>query len=135
MGKMIDVLEYSEDYVEREDVEVMEHGEKEEESQVLWANEEEDENGIDEEKQDSVIDSDYEPLKMYLKEMGTIPLLTRDGEIEMAKKIERGRGKLMMIIFSVPFALEKLLAIWDSVKNGETALDHIVQNAGSSEDN
>ncbi len=134
MGKMIDVLEYSEDYVEREDVEVMEHGEKEEESQVLWANEEEDENGIDEEKQDSVIDSDYEPLKMYLKEMGTIPLLTRDGEIEMAKKIERGRGKLMMIIFSVPFALEKLLAICESVKNGETALDDIVQNAGSSED-
>lgn len=134
MGKMIDVLEYSEDYVEREDVEVMEHGEKEEESQVLWANEEEDENGIDEEKQDSVIDSDYEPLKMYLKEMGTIPLLTRDGEIEMAKKIERGRGKLMKIIFSVPFALEKLLAICESVKNGETALDDIVQNAGSSED-
>jgi RNA polymerase primary sigma factor len=134
MGKMIDVFEYSEDYVEREDVDVLEHGEREEESQVLWANEEEDENGTDEEKQESIVNSDYEPLKMYLREMGSIPLLTRDGEIEMAKKIERGRGKLMKIIFSVPFALEKLFAICECVKNGETALDDIVQNAGGSED-
>lgn len=134
MGKMIDVLEYSEDYVEREDVDVMEHGEREEESQVLWENEDEDESGVEEEKQDSAVDSDYEPLKMYLKEMGSIPLLTRDGEIEMAKKIEKGRGKLMKIMFSVPFALQKLIAVSEFVKSGEAVLDDIVQNAGSSED-
>lgn len=134
MGKITEVLEYSEDYVEREDVDFLEHGEREEDRGILWANDEEDENAIDEEKQDSLIDSDYEPLKMYLKEMGSIPLLTRDGEIEMAKKIEKGREKLMKIIFSVPFALERLIAIGESVRNGETVLDDIVQNAGSSED-
>ncbi len=138
MGKLTYLLEYSEDYVEREDVDVLDHGDREgdkvEDGEVLWADEEEDENGNDSEKQDSAVDSDYEPLKMYLKEMGSIPLLTRDGEIDMARKIERGRGKLMKIIFSVPFALERLLAICESVKSGETELDDIVQNAGSSED-
>jgi hypothetical protein len=136
MGKMTDVLEYSEDYVEKEDVDLLEHGdgEREEDHGVLWTKEEEDENEIDEEKQESIIDSDYEPLKMYLKEMGSIPLLTRDGEIEMAKKIEKGREKLMKIIFSVPFALERLIAIGESVKDGEATLDDFVQNAGSTED-
>ena len=138
MGKITDVLEYSDDYIEREDVDFLEHGENSErgeEREVLWTDgDEEDEIGIEEDKQDSMVDSDYEPLKMYLKEMGSIPLLTRDGEIEMAKKIEKGREKLMKIIFSVPFALERLLAIGESVKNGEASLDDIVQNAGSSED-
>lgn len=134
MGKMPDVLEYSDEYVEREDVDFLEHGEREEDRGILWTKDEEDENGGEEEKQESVIDSDYEPLKMYLKEMGSIPLLTRDGEIEMAKKIEKGREKLMKIIFSVPFALERLIAIGESVKDGEAALDDFVQNAGSSED-
>ncbi len=135
MGKMTDVLEYSDDYIEREDADFMDNNHvEEEEHEVLWTNEEEDENEIDEEKQESIIDSDYEPLKMYLKEMGSIPLLTRDGEIEMAKKIEKGREKLMKIIFSVPFALEKLIAIGESVKDGEATLDDFVQNAGSTED-
>ncbi len=138
MGKLPYVLEYSEEYVEREDIDFLDNGEGEGEaaanSEALWTDEEEEENRTDEEKQDSVVDSDYEPLKMYLKEMGSIPLLTRDGEIDMAKKIEKGRGKLMKIIFSVPFAFERLLAVCESVKNGETELDDIVQNAGSSED-
>lgn len=138
MGKLPHMLEYSEDYVEREDVDFLEHGDGEADTvandEGLWADEEEDENRADEEKQDSMVDSDYEPLKMYLKEMGSIPLLTRDGEIDMAKRIEKGRGRLMKIIFSVPFAFERLLAICESVKSGETELDDIVQNAGSSED-
>ncbi len=136
MGKLPYVLEYSEDYVEREDIDFLEHGEVEGEtvanSEGLWADEEEDENRSYDEKQESMVDSDYEPLKMYLREMGGIPLLTKDGEIEIAKKIEKGRGKLLKIIFSVPFAFERLLAICESVKNGETKLVDIVQNAGSS---
>jgi RNA polymerase primary sigma factor len=134
MGKMAEVLEYSDEYIEREDLDFLEPGERQEASEGLWANDEEEEAGADDEKQDSFVDSDYEPLKMYLKEMGSIPLLTRDGEIEMAKKIEKGREKLMKIIFSVPFALERLLSIGEAVKNGDAALDDIVQNGGGSED-
>jgi RNA polymerase primary sigma factor len=60
--------------------------------------------------------------------MGNIPLLTREGEIETAKRIEKGREKLMRVIFSIPFAIEKLIAIGSSVKNGEGGLDDIIQN-------
>ena len=134
MGKMTDVVAYSDEYVEREDLDFLGPREREKEGDGLWASEEEEEIDSDDEKRDSFIDSDYEPLKMYLKEMGSIPLLTREGEIAMAKKIERGRGKLMKIIFSVPFALERLLSIGEAVKNGEAALDDIVQNGGGSED-
>ncbi len=133
MGKMTDVVAYSDEYVEREDLDFLGPRDREKED-GLWANEEEEEVGSDDEKRDNFIDSDYEPLKMYLKEMGSIPLLTREGEIAMAKKIERGREKLMKIIFSVPFALERLLSIGEAVKNGEASLDDIVQNGGGSED-
>jgi len=134
MGKMTDVVAYSDEYVEREDLDFLGPREREKEDDGLWASEEEEEAGSDDEKRDNFIDSDYEPLKMYLKEMGSIPLLTREGEIAMAKKIERGREKLMKIIFSVPFALERLLSIGEAVKSGEAALDDIVQNGGGSED-
>src|SRR5512135_3415517 len=133
MGKMTDVVAYSDEYVEREDLDFLGPREREKEDDGLWADEEEEEIGIDE-KRDNFIDSDYEPLKMYLKEMGSIPLLTREGEIAMAKKIERGREKLMKIVFSVPFALERLLAIGEAVKSGEATIDDIVQNGGGSED-
>jgi RNA polymerase primary sigma factor len=137
MGKLADVLAYSEDYVERQDLDFLgpkEREEEEEEVKELWIDEREEEAGFDEEKQDSLVDNDYEPLKMYLKEMGSIPLLTREGEIAMAKGIEKGREKLMRIIFSVPFALQRLLTLGQEVKNGEKALDEIVQNSGGSED-
>jgi RNA polymerase primary sigma factor len=133
MAKMTEVLEYSDEYIEREDLDFLAPTERQEAGEGLWADEEEEAVG-DDEKQDSLVDSDYEPLKMYLKEMGSIPLLTRDGEIEMAKKIESGREKLMKIIFSVPFALEKLLSIGEAVKSGEAALDDIVQNGGGAEE-
>jgi RNA polymerase primary sigma factor len=134
MGKLTDVLAYSGEYVEREDLDFLGPRKREDEVKELWAEDGEEEVGVDEEKQDSFVDNDYEPLKMYLKEMGSIPLLTREGEIEMAKRIEKGREKLMRIIFSVPFALERLLLLGEAVKNGETALDDIVQNSGGSED-
>ena len=137
MAKLTDVLAYSEEYVEREDLDFLgprEREDEDEEEKELWAEEREEEAGLDEEKQGSLVDNDYEPLKMYLKEMGSIPLLTRDGEIEMAKRIERGREKLMRIIFSVPFALQKLMSLGDAVRNGEMSLDEIVQNGGGSED-
>ena len=133
MGKMTDVVAYSDEYIEREDLDFLEPREREKEDDGLWGNEEEEEVDI-EEKRDNFIDSDYEPLKMYLKEMGSIPLLTREGEIAMAKKIERGREKLMKIIFSVPFALDRLISIGEALKNGETTIDDIVQNGGGSED-
>ncbi|HTR45309.1 MAG TPA: RNA polymerase sigma factor RpoD [Thermodesulfovibrionales bacterium] len=75
----------------------------------------------------SLMDGEYEPVKMYLKEMGSIPLLTKEGEIELAQKIERGREKTMRAVFSLPVALEKLIEQSGMVRTGEIALEEIIQ--------
>ncbi|MBA4374288.1 MAG: RNA polymerase sigma factor RpoD [Thermodesulfovibrio sp.] len=60
--------------------------------------------------------------------MGAIPRLTREGEIDAARLIEKGRINLMEITFSLPFAVEKLLRIGEAVRNNETGLDDIIQS-------
>jgi RNA polymerase primary sigma factor len=132
MGKLLDVLDYSDEYVEREDLDFLEQDEPENQD-VMWA-EGGDEDEIEEEKKVSLVDNDYEPLKMYLKEMGCIPLLTRAGEVETAKRIERGREKVMRAVISVPFAIEKLIALGISVKEGQIGVDDIIQSNGDSDE-
>lgn len=82
----------------------------------------------------SLLDGEYEPVKMYLKEMGSIPLLTKEGEIELAKRIERGREKTMRAVFSLPVALEKLIEQCGMVKTGERAITEIIQIEDDSEE-
>jgi RNA polymerase primary sigma factor len=135
MGKMLEVLDYSDEYVEREDLDFLEQRTSDNREGFWGENtdvEEEDE--MEEEKTVSFVDSDYEPLKMYLKEMGSIPLLTREGEIETAKRIEKGRENVMKIIFSVPFAVEKLISLANLVKSGDMELDDLIQVNGDSDE-
>ncbi|MBI5641625.1 MAG: RNA polymerase sigma factor RpoD, partial [Nitrospirae bacterium] len=100
---------------------------------LFWASSE-DADAFEDEKEVSLVDSDYEPLKMYLKEMGNIPLLTREGEVETAKRIEKGRENLMRLIFSMPFALEKLISMGGALKRCEISLSDIIQGNGDSEE-
>lgn len=70
--------------------------------------------------------TELEPLKVYLKEMGSVPLLTREGEVEIAKKIEEGKEVVMRIIFSMPFAIQKLVELGKLVENGEAPLKELI---------
>lgn len=80
-----------------------------------------------EEGKESVVEGEFEPVRMYLKEMGSIPLLTKDREVELARQIEAGREKTMAVVFSLPFAVMKLIALGELVKKGEAPLDEIIQ--------
>jgi RNA polymerase primary sigma factor len=134
MGKMLEVLDYSDEYVEREDLDFLDQRVSDN-RQAFWdesRDEEEDEQ--EEEKNVSFVDSDYEPLKMYLKEMGSIPLLTREGEIDTAKRIEKGRENVMRVIFSVPCAVEKLISLANLVKSGDMELGDLVQGNSDSDE-
>ncbi|MBI4684508.1 MAG: RNA polymerase sigma factor RpoD [Nitrospirae bacterium] len=73
-------------------------------------------------------DLEYDPLKIYLKEMSNVPLLTKEGEVEIAQRIQQGRKKVAEIIFSLPFTLEKLIELGELIGNGEAPLSEIIQN-------
>ena len=55
-----------------------------------------------------------DPVRLYLREMGTIPLLTREGEVEIAKRIEEGQNEVVQAIVSSDLAVRELLALGES---------------------
>lgn len=74
------------------------------------------------------LEHEYDPLKIYIRGISSIPLLSKNGEIEVAKKIENGREKVYSIIFSTPFALDKLVTLGKLVEEAEAPLIELVQN-------
>ncbi len=82
----------------------------------------------EEEKTPHFIEGEKDPVRIYLKEMSSVPLLTRKGEVEICKKIEDGREKVYRVIFSLPFAIRKLIALGRMVRSGEAPLAEIIQN-------
>ncbi len=82
----------------------------------------------EEEKGSALLEAEYDPIKVYLKEMGGVPLLTKESEIDLAVKIEKGKERLAGIIFSLPFAIDRLVALGSMVEAGEEPLWHIIQN-------
>lgn len=81
-------------------------------------------------KKSSVAFEEFDPLKSYMKEMGSVPLLTREGEISIARKIEKGKRHLLLSIFSVPQTIEKIITLGEYVEKGSAPLGEIVQIEG-----
>lgn len=75
-----------------------------------------------------LLEYEYDPLKIYLREISSKPLLSKKGEIEVAKKIEKERSKVYSIIFSTPFALNKLINLGKLVEEAEAPLIELIQN-------
>ena len=55
---------------------------------------------------------------MYLREMGTVPLLTREGEVEIAKRIERGQLRVLKAISRSPIVIREIIALGEDLKRG-----------------
>jgi RNA polymerase primary sigma factor len=78
----------------------------------------------------STVDSEFgrttDPVRMYMREMGTTELLTRAGEIEIAKRIENGLQEMVQAIAACPLAINAILASVDRVAAGELRIDELV---------
>ncbi|MBI2178000.1 MAG: RNA polymerase sigma factor RpoD [Candidatus Tectomicrobia bacterium] len=68
-----------------------------------------------------------DPMRMYLREMGQIPLLSREGEIEIAKRIEEGQLEVSLATVSTPVAVNAVLELGEKLRKGElTVVDMVV---------
>jgi RNA polymerase primary sigma factor len=67
-----------------------------------------------------------DPVRMYLREMGTVPLLTREGEVEIAKRIERGQLRVLKALSRSPIVIREVLAICDDLKRGVRSVKEVV---------
>ena len=72
------------------------------------------------------LDKSNDPVRLYLREMGIVPLLTREGEVTIAKRIERGQIKTRKAIFRSPIAIERLLKVGTDLGTGKQSIREIV---------
>ncbi len=78
----------------------------------------------------STVDSEFgrttDPVRMYMREMGTVELLTREGEIEIAKRIEGGLQAMMLAISASPTTIAELLSYADRIATGDMKISEVV---------
>jgi RNA polymerase primary sigma factor len=115
MKQFFDYFEYLDEYDENRD-------------DLLRQSEDNEKVEEEEEKPSTFIEGEKDPVRIYLKEMSSVPLLTRDGEIEIARRMEEGKEKVYRVIFSLPFVLKKLIMLGKMANNGEVPLTEIIQN-------
>jgi RNA polymerase primary sigma factor len=78
----------------------------------------------------STVDSEFgrttDPVRMYMREMGTVELLTREGEIEIAKRIEGGLQAMMLAISASPTTIAEILVYADRIQRGDMQISEVV---------
>jgi len=88
------------------------------------------EDGIDEELDldltPGLLDKTNDPVRLYLREMAIVALLTRDGEVSIARRIERGRQRALKAISRSPVCIEDLIEIGERLRRGEMHIKEVV---------
>jgi len=85
-----------------------------------------DEDDLDLDLSAGVLDKSNDPVRLYLREMGIVPLLTREGEVTIAQRIERGQIKTRKAISRSPIAVERLLKMGDDLERGKASIRETV---------
>ncbi len=84
-------------------------------------------NSTDEDEEAQELSRSSDPVRMYLHEMGLVPLLDRDGEVHIAKKIEAGELEVLYALAEVPVAIEYLIGVGEELKKGNAKLKDVVK--------
>ncbi|CAM5788738.1 RNA polymerase sigma factor RpoD [Ottowia pentelensis] len=87
----------------------------------------------------STVDSEFgrttDPVRMYMREMGTVELLTREGEIEIAKRIEGGLMEMMEAISASPTTIAEILKMAGEIREGKVVINTIVDGFADADEN
>src|SRR2546427_884190 len=85
------------------------------------------EEGIELDLTPGALEKANDPVRMYLREMGTVPLLTRDGEVEIAKRIERGQRTVLKVLSRSPVIVREIITLGDQLKRDPSVIKDILR--------
>ena len=96
---------------------------------------------VEKDEKDGEVDEDEEyaysrtsdPVRMYLRKMGSVSLLTREGEVEIAKRIEDGERKMLQAVLNSTVAVEELIAIGERLRHGKVRVKDVVKDIDEDE--
>jgi RNA polymerase primary sigma factor len=76
-----------------------------------------------------------DPVRIYLKEMGSFPLLTREGEVEVAKRIETGQQEVLCVVLSCPIAIKEIINLGKALRTGRIKISEVTNEIEGDETN
>src|SRR5437879_11679581 len=97
-----------------------------EQAATIAADDEETDEDLELDLSAGALEKTNDPVRLYLREMGVVPLLTREGEVAIAKRIERGQIKTQKAIARSPIAVTELLKIGDELPVGMISIREVV---------
>ncbi|MBI5966375.1 MAG: RNA polymerase sigma factor RpoD, partial [Deltaproteobacteria bacterium] len=74
-----------------------------------------------------------DPVRIYLKEMGSFPLLTREGEVEIAKRIESGQREVLSVVLNCPIAIKEVINLGNALHAGKTTIKEVTNEIDDEE--
>jgi RNA polymerase primary sigma factor len=74
-----------------------------------------------------------DPVRMYLREMGSVSLLTREGEVEIAKRIESGKREVLSVVLNCPMAVKEVINLGNSLKAGKVEIQEVTNEIDEEE--
>lgn len=80
------------------------------------------------EEEEDLLGKTNDPVKLYLKEMGAVSLLTREGEVQIAKRIERGLKKVAQVVCHSPLAIREILDLGDQLRKGKIKVKDVIKD-------
>jgi RNA polymerase primary sigma factor len=83
---------------------------------------------VEEEEEDDNYSKTNDPVRMYLRKMGSVSLLTREGEVEIAKRIEDGERRVLKVVLDSPVAIEEILDLGDKLRKGKIRVKEVVKD-------
>jgi RNA polymerase primary sigma factor len=88
----------------------------------------------DEEDETDGYSTTIDPVRTYLRKMGKVSLLTREGEVEVAKRMEEGQRRVLQVVLNSSVAIEEILSLGDSLRKQEIRVKDVVKDADEEED-